>query len=94
MTKAEFINKVSDWEDGTIGMDQLLTAAKQYSKALITPKQKVLKEVAIAFTEFLDEDCIRSFKGWCLKEYLVDTEFELDELYDFWRAKILNETIS
>lgn len=57
-------------------------------------KQIALKEVAIAFAEFLDENCIRSFKGWCLDECLkeyVDTEFQLDELYDYWRDKILNQ---
>jgi hypothetical protein len=59
-------------------------------------KPKELKEVAIAFAEFLDEDCVRSFKGWCLDECLedyVDTEFELDELYDFWREKILSKSV-
>jgi hypothetical protein len=59
----------------------------------IDEKQKALKEVSIAFAEFLDTDCIRSVNGWCLDECLdfyVDTEFELDELYDFWREKILS----
>lgn len=61
---------------------------------IMDEKQKALKEVSIAFAEFLDEDCIRSVNGWCLDECLedyIDTEFELDELYDFWREKILSK---
>ncbi|MES2382340.1 MAG: hypothetical protein V4538_14940 [Bacteroidota bacterium] len=52
-----------------------------------------LKSVSIAFAEFIDTDCIRSFEGWLLREPLVEydgTEFELDELYDYWKTEVLS----
>lgn len=55
-------------------------------------KQEILKSVSIAFAKFLDDDCIRSFNGWSLREPLVEydgTEFELDELYDYWVTLVL-----
>ena len=58
----------------------------------IDTKQKVLKEISIAFAEFLDDDCIRSFEGWLLRDQFTEydaTEFQLDELYDYWRENIL-----
>ena len=61
----------------------------------IDKKQAALKEVSIAYAQFLDEDCIRSFKGWLLRDPLTEydgTEFQLDELYDYWREKILSES--
>lgn len=58
----------------------------------MTELQLAFKEVAIAFAEFLDDDCVRSTKGWFLRDPLTEydtTEFELDELYDYWKQTIL-----
>jgi hypothetical protein len=54
-----------------------------------------IKLVAIGFAKFLDEECFRSFRGWCLNEALDDEycyEYQLDELYDYWRTKVINES--
>lgn len=60
----------------------------------MTDREIALKEVAIGFAEFLDDDCIRGFKGWFLRDLLTQhdkIEFDLDELYDYWVNTILNK---
>lgn len=45
------------------------------------------KLIAIAFAEFLENECIQSFKGYILTNNVTpydSTEFQLDELYDYW----------
>lgn len=69
------------------------------NKKVVIPEQqyhKALKEVSIEFAKFLDEQCIRSVFGWVLHDGLTEwdnTEFQLDELFDFWKNKVLQSAV-
>ena len=55
--------------------------------------QEVIKDVAIAFAGFVKSDCIDGVSGYYLRDLLDENEpyeYQIDELYDYWRAKIIN----
>ncbi len=57
-------------------------------------KQSQIKLVALGFAVFLDTECIKGLRGWHLIDALDDNqgyEFELDELYDYWTSRLINE---
>jgi hypothetical protein len=60
----------------------------------MSDKQSDIKKVALGFAIFLDTECIKGVNGWYLIDALNDEfsyEFMIDELYDYWRATLIND---
>jgi hypothetical protein len=63
----------------------------------MSDKQSQIKLVALGFAVFLDTECIKGVSGWYLIDALDDNqdyEFQLDELYDYWGSRLINENES
>lgn len=58
--------------------------------------KEFLKFVVLSFAAFLEEDCYFNIKGYILREGVGEydgTEYELDELYDYWFGNIFKPAL-
>lgn len=42
------------------------------------------RRLAIAFAEWIDEECFKSFQGYIIHGDESGFEYKLDELFDYW----------
>lgn len=58
-----------------------------------TNVKQLVRYISILFAKWIDEECVKSFKGNFITPNPFETvpnytEFELDELYDYWLENI------
>lgn len=52
---------------------------------------KALKEVAVAFAEWIKEECFFNIKGYVIRDIENSPEYEVDELFDYWVNAVVFE---